>query len=159
MCHDLRNRQVRRLARRRFQVCEIRNIFRDRVRNVQLALILQHQERDTRHRFCHRSDPKQSIRRHRPFLFKVRKPRRIQPHDLVFRNHNGYCARDLLFGDHLLHRPANRFVVEFRAVNSRSHRDCDQYSQWIHHPRLKPCARGSSKEKTGQSFPRPAGCY
>ena len=71
------------LARGDAHVCEFREVFAQRIINQDLALLIKHQGAYGRHRFCHRRDIENGVRRHRESTRLVAPAVGIQRHQLA----------------------------------------------------------------------------
>ena len=103
---ELRDREIRRLARRRLQICKLGQILRHGIAHVQPPLVLQHEHRGAGDRFRHRGDPEKCLRRHPPFRCDIRKARALDMQHLILRHDHRDRARDFIFRHHLPHRRA-----------------------------------------------------
>ena len=99
VCEGLGDGQVGRLAGRRLKIGKGGNVLCDRVRDVELAFILQHQNGDCRDRLRHRGDPEHRIWAHRRFRGKVSQPHRFEVHHLVFGDDDSDRAGTVVSGD------------------------------------------------------------
>ena len=104
---DLGDREVRGLARGGFQARKLGQVFRDRIADVELALVLQHEHCGARDWLRHGRDPEQRVGRHRPFRGDVGETGRFEVEDLVLRDDRRDGAGDFVLRDHLLHRRAD----------------------------------------------------
>ena len=104
---DLGDREIRGLARGRLEAGELRQILRDRIGDRELALVLQHQNRDAGDRLGHRRDPEERVGPHRPFRRDVGEAGGLEVQDVVLVDDRGDGAGNFVLRDHLLHRFAD----------------------------------------------------
>src|ERR1043166_6956074 len=104
---DLRDREVCRFSGRCLERGKFRQIFRDRVADVEFAIILQHENRSSCDRLGHGRYPEQSIGLHWLFRRDLGKTGRFEMEDFVPRDDSGDSAGDFIFLDHLLHGSAD----------------------------------------------------
>ena len=114
MRQDLSDCEIRGLARGRLQVGELGQILRDGIGDRELALILQHENRDTGDRLSHRGDPEQRVGRHRTFRRDVGETGRLDVEHLILGHDGSDGAGDLVVRDHRLHRCSD--AGELRAL-------------------------------------------
>jgi len=69
-------------------------VLGDRIGDVELAVVLKHQDRHGSDRLGHRGDPEQGIRLHRLSRRNVGPSARLQVQDLVLGDDDGDSARD-----------------------------------------------------------------
>ena len=115
MREDLRDREIRRLARGRLQVRELGQILRHGISDRELALILQHQNRDAGDRLGHRGDPEQRVGRHRTFRRDIGETGRLDVENLILCDDGGDSAGDFVLRDHRLHRGADARQLRLRS--------------------------------------------
>ena len=124
MREELRDREIRRLARRRLQLGKLRQIFRHRIGDVQFAFILQHENRRAGDRLRHRGDPEKRVRRHRPLRRHIGQAGALKMEDLVLRDDHRDRTGDFVFRHHLLNRGTDsgehRFVGESELREAKS---------------------------------------
>ena len=101
---DLDEREIRRLARGRFEIGKLGQIFRDRIGDRELALILQHENRNTGDWLGHGGDPEQRVGRHGPLRSDIGETAGFEVEDLILRDDDRDGAGDFVFRDHRLHR-------------------------------------------------------
>ncbi len=117
---DLREREIRGLARRRFQTGELGQILRDGIADHELAFVLQHQNRDAGDRLGHGGDPEQRVGRHRALRRGIRETVGFQVQDSALRDDDSDRTPDFLLRDHSLHRCAD--ARDFRILSGGSQR-------------------------------------
>ena len=112
--HHLGDGQVGGFAGWSFEIGKLRNIFGDRVRNVEFAVVLAHHHGDRRDEFGHRGHPEKGVGPHRFVLGDVRQPRRFKVEDLVLGDHHGDNARQVVGVNGLLHGRADSGEIGLR---------------------------------------------
>jgi hypothetical protein len=106
---NLGDREIGWLARGGFQIGKFGQILGDRIGDLELAVVLQHENRRASDWLGHRGDPEQGVGRHRPFRSDVGKTAGFEVKELFPRDDDSDGAGDFIFCDHLLHgRPDTR---------------------------------------------------